>query len=163
MITSCGSKGLTSTPSHPAARACFVDRLERAGQQQDRNVLQLGRLLDEHGDFIAITFRHSDIRQDDVGRILLHPVDRLLPIADGNDLDVFLGKRQFDDALDRDAIVCEQQLWGIFVRAYDAAWSKSIDLEACGISPPKLRNRSPANKFVTSFPVHVHAIAQKCP
>ena len=39
LITSCGSNGLASTPSQPRFGALgLVDRLERAGQQHDRNV-----------------------------------------------------------------------------------------------------------------------------
>ena len=35
--------------------------------------------------------------------------DGLLAVADGDDLDVLVGERQLDDALNRDAVVGEQQ------------------------------------------------------
>ena len=36
--------------------------------------------------------------------------DRLLAVADGDDLDVLVGERQLDDALNGDAVVGEEQL-----------------------------------------------------
>ena len=35
--------------------------------------------------------------------------DRLIAVADGDDLDVLVGERQLDDALNRDAVVGQEQ------------------------------------------------------
>ena len=111
LITSCGSNGFTSTPSHPTERARdFVDRLERAGQQHHRNVGKGRRPLDEGRHLVAVAFGHADVGQDDVGTIALDALDRVSAVADGDDLDVLVGERQLDDTLNRDGIIGEQQL-----------------------------------------------------
>ena len=68
-----------------------------------------GELLDVRGDFVAVAARHPDVGQHDVGRIGVEARDRLVAVADGDDLDVLVGERQLDDALDRDAVVGEQK------------------------------------------------------
>ena len=39
----------------------------------------------------------------------LEALDGLIAVADGDDGHVLIGKRQFDDALNRDAVVCEKE------------------------------------------------------
>src|SRR5260221_1970992 len=91
-------------------RAGLVDRLERAGQQHDGNVRQRGIALDEGRHFVAVALRHPDVREHDVGTIALDAIDRLLTVSHGDDLDVFVRERQLDDALDRDAVIRQQEL-----------------------------------------------------
>jgi hypothetical protein len=96
-------------------RACLVDRLERAGQQHHRNVRQPRRLLDELRHFIAVTARHPDVGEHDVGRRRLQTLNRLLAVADRGHLDVLVGERQLDDALNRDAVVGQEEVYGTLV------------------------------------------------
>jgi hypothetical protein len=93
---------------HP--RPPFVDRFERAGEQDHGNV-RGGRVpFDERRDLIAVALGHADIRENDVGAIALHPLDRFLPVADGRDLHVLVRERQLDDALNRHAVIGQQEL-----------------------------------------------------
>jgi hypothetical protein len=73
---------------------------------------QLGRLLHERRHLEAVAFRHPDVGQDDVGLFGTNALDRLPAVADGADVDVFVGKGQLDHALDRHAVVGKQQLVG---------------------------------------------------
>ena len=69
-----------------------------------------GIALDERGDLVAVTFRHPDVGKDDVGTVALDVLDGVLAISDGDDLHVFVRERQLDDALDRDAVIRQQEL-----------------------------------------------------
>jgi len=86
-----------------------VDRLERAGQQDDRDVRERRRLLDERGDRVAIALRHADIGQHNVGRLAFDPLDRLTSVGDGDDPDTGVSKRELDDATNGQAVVRQQQ------------------------------------------------------
>jgi hypothetical protein len=55
---------------------------------------------------------HPDIREDDLGPIALGARDRPLAVANRDHLHVFIRDPELDDALDRDAVVSEQQLVG---------------------------------------------------
>jgi len=61
------------------------------------------------GDVVAALARHADIHQDDVGRHRVQAGDRLVAVADGDDVDVFVGEGQLDDALNRHAVIGEEQ------------------------------------------------------
>ena len=61
----------------------FVDWLARHGQQHDRNVRQRGILLDERGNVVAVTLRHTGVGQHDVRRIRRDLIDCLLSVPDG--------------------------------------------------------------------------------
>ena len=90
-------------------RLRLIHRLERAGQQQDRNVLQPRRLLDVLRHLVPGPPGHADVDQHDVGRVRLDSLDRLIAVADGDDLDVLVGEGQLDDALNRHAVVGEKK------------------------------------------------------
>ena len=94
-------------PGRGGAR--LIHGLERAGQEDDRNVRELRVLTNVIGDFVAVFSRHADVGEDDVGRRGFEPLDGLIAVADREDLDVLVGKCQLDDALNRDAIVGQQQ------------------------------------------------------
>ena len=81
LITHLGSKGFTSTPSHPTRAALLVDRLESARQQQHRDRAQVRLLLDEPRHFVAVHARHADVGQHDVGPVGGSAVDGLLAVA----------------------------------------------------------------------------------
>ena len=51
---------------------------------------QLRVVLDERGDLVAIAFRHADVGKDDVGALGPQAIDRLPPVADRGDGDVFI-------------------------------------------------------------------------
>ena len=109
-MTACGSKGLTSTSVASAFRnPVLIDRLEGSGQQQDRNVCELWRLLDVARDFVTVLARHRHIGKDDVRWMHVHARDGLVAVADGDDLDALVGKCQFDYALNRGAVVGQKQ------------------------------------------------------
>ena len=73
---------------------------------QPRRLLHVGR------HFVAVAARHADIGEHDIGRIGVQTGDGLIAVADGNHLDILVGECQFDDALNRDAVVGEQKLMG---------------------------------------------------
>ena len=87
----------------------LVHGLERTGQQENGNVRQARRLFDVIGHLVAVLAGHTDIGQDNIGRRGLEMGNRLVAVADGDDLDVLVGKRQFDDALDGDAVVSQKK------------------------------------------------------
>jgi hypothetical protein len=88
----------------------LVHRFERAGQQQHRDLAELGVLLHELGHLEAVPLGHADVRQDDVGMVRADAFDCLLAVANRDDLDVLVRKGQLDDPLDRDAVVGKQEL-----------------------------------------------------
>ena len=67
-------------------------------------------ILDEGRDLVAAPPGRPDIGKDDVGPLGRQPLDRLLPVVDGDDLDVLGREHQLDDALDGGAAVGEQEL-----------------------------------------------------
>jgi hypothetical protein len=92
-------------------RPNFVHRFEGPRQEQHGNMRQRRIRLDEGGDLVAVALGHPDVGEDDVRPIRLDALDRLTTVPHGQDLHVFVGKRQLDDALNGDAVIGEQQLW----------------------------------------------------
>ena len=92
------------------ARALFVDGLEGAREQQHRDVGQVGGALHERRHVVPVPLGHADICEDDVRALGFDALHGLLPVANGDDLDVFVREGQFDHALDRHAVVGEQEL-----------------------------------------------------
>jgi hypothetical protein len=90
--------------------ACLVDRLERTGEEQHRNVGEVGPPLDEGRDVVAAALGHADVGQHDVWQFDGNPRDRLLAVSDSYHLHVLAGERQLDDTLNRHAVVGEQEL-----------------------------------------------------
>ena len=72
-------------------------------------MLQPRRLLDVLRHFIPGPAGHADIDQHDVGRVRFDALNRLIAVADGDDLDGLVGERQLDDALNGDAVVGEKK------------------------------------------------------
>ena len=60
------------------------------------------------------------------GRRRVEAGDRLVAVADRDDLDVLVGKRQLDDALDGDAVVGEQQGVGTVRLSAMGAWNFTL-------------------------------------
>jgi hypothetical protein len=87
----------------------LIDRLERAGQQQHRDVLQAGRLLDVTRHFIPAFAGHADIDQHNVGWVRLDPLNRLIAVAHSDDGDVLVCECQLDHALNGYAVVGEKK------------------------------------------------------
>src|SRR5205823_13689318 len=54
---------------------------------------------------LSVLARHADVGEHDVGRRAVEALNGLIAIADGDDLDVLVSKRQLDDALNRHAVV----------------------------------------------------------
>ena len=103
----------------------------------------LGRLFTICGDFVAVALGHVDIRQHDIRRIRIEAVDCELSVSNRGHFDVFVGERQLDDALNRDAVVGQEefmrhpqsnQSWVLSVRWAD---SLSVSLARAGRSPPR--------------------------
>ena len=67
------------------------------------------RLFDVLRRLRSRSARHADIGQHDVGRRRLEPRDRLIAVADGDDVDFFVGERQLDDALNGDAVIGQKK------------------------------------------------------
>ena len=66
-------------------------------------------LADVARHLVAIAARHADVGKNDVGWCRFEALDGLVAIADRHNLDIFFGKRQFDDALNRHAVVGKKQ------------------------------------------------------
>lgn len=67
-------------------------------------------------DLVARPPGHRDVHQHDVGRLAVDGLDSLITVADRNHIDVFIGERELDDPLNRDAVVGEQELvWHLVV------------------------------------------------
>ena len=98
---------------HPVApggrRLRLIHGLERPGQQQDRNVPQPRRLLDVVRHLVSGPPGHADIDQHDIGRLRFDALDRLIAVADGDDLDVLVCEGQLDHALNGHAVVGEKK------------------------------------------------------
>ena len=92
------------------AGALLVHGLEGPREQQHRDVGQVRRALHERRHFVPVPLGHADIGQDDVRAFGLDALDGLLPVSDGDDLDVLVREGQLDHALNRDAVVSEQEL-----------------------------------------------------
>ena len=91
-------------------RAVLVDRLERASQEEHRDVREVRPALDERGNVVAAPLGHADIGQHDVWQLNGNARDGLLAVSDGYDLHVLSGERELDDALNGHAVVGEQEL-----------------------------------------------------
>jgi hypothetical protein len=87
----------------------LIHRLERPGQEQDRDMREAGSRLHEGSDLVPVPRRHAHVREDDVRGIGLDAIDRMLTVTDGNDPHVLVRKRQLDHALNGDAVVGEQE------------------------------------------------------
>ena len=83
----------------------LIDRLECAGQQDHGNVGKLRAAFHIRGDFVAVAFRHVDVGQDNIRWIGIEAVNCQLPVSDRRHFNVFVGKRQLDDTLNRDTVV----------------------------------------------------------
>ena len=68
---------------------------------------KVGRLLHVLGDVVAVSARHADVGEHDIGRHGVEPRDRLIAVAHSDDLDVFARERQLDDTLNRKAVVSQ--------------------------------------------------------
>ena len=93
-------------------RSRVIDRLERARQQDDGNVGEPGGFFDVLRDLVAVLAGHADVGQHDVRRRGVEARDRLVAVADRDDLDVLVRERQLDDALNGDAVVGEEERMG---------------------------------------------------
>ena len=68
-----------------------------------------GVCFDVGGHFVAALPGHADVDQQDVGGHGVEAGDGLVAVADGHDVDVFVGEGQFDDALNRHAVIGKKQ------------------------------------------------------
>ena len=101
------------TPSDPdLARALLIDRLERAGQQQNRHVLQPRHAADVRRQRVAVHLGQVHVDQHDVRLFGLEHLHGPAAVADRRDADVLVRERQFDHALDRDAAVGKKKRSG---------------------------------------------------
>ena len=66
---------------------------------------EVRRAFDVLRNFVSVLARHADVGEHDVGRRAVEALNGLIAIADGDDLDVLVSKRQLDDALNRHAVV----------------------------------------------------------
>ena len=71
---------------------------------QFRAALHIGRNL------VAVALRQVDIGQDNIWWIGVETLDRQLPVPDRRDFNVLIGKRELDDALNRDTVVGQEKL-----------------------------------------------------
>ena len=90
----------------------LVERLERPGQQDDRDPGARRIAPHERSDLVAVLARHADVGQHDVGLVPRDRFDGAGAVADRHDVDVLVRERQLDHALDRGAVVGQQQRVG---------------------------------------------------
>jgi hypothetical protein len=72
-------------------------------------VTQRRRSLDVLRHVVAVLARHADVGEHNVGWRRHELGDGLIAVADGDDGHVLVGKRQLDDALNRGAVVGQEQ------------------------------------------------------
>ena len=66
--------------------------------------------LDELADLVAVPARHEDVGEDEIEGVLAQLPKGKFTVADGDDIDSFIGERQVDDLLNRDAVIGQQDL-----------------------------------------------------
>ena len=88
----------------------LVHRLERAGEEEHGDVLEVGVSLDERRNLVAASLRHADIGENDVRTIRRNARNRLFAVTDSDHLHVLTRKGELDHPLNRDAVVGQQQL-----------------------------------------------------
>jgi hypothetical protein len=93
-------------------RARLVERLERAGEEEHRDVREPRIGLHRLADLVAVPPRHDDVREDDVGPELLRLRHRVLAVVDGGDSVVLVREGDAHDLLDRDRVVREEKVLG---------------------------------------------------
>jgi hypothetical protein len=72
-------------------------------------VRQVWPALDERGHVIPASLGHPDISEHDIGPFDRDTRDGLFAISDGDDLHILSRERQLDDALNRYAVIGEQE------------------------------------------------------
>jgi hypothetical protein len=91
--------------------ACLlvVHGLERTCQKKQRNVLQPRNAAHVRRERIAVDFGQGRHRQHHVRQLGLEHLDRLAPVGDGSDTDVFVREGEFHHTLDGYAAVGEKE------------------------------------------------------
>jgi hypothetical protein len=107
------------------AGARLVEGLERAGEEQYRDVLQRRIGLERLADLVAVLPRHHDIRDDDVRPELPGPGDGVLSVVNRGDLEVLACESDAHDLLDRDGIIREEEVLGHGLLGGDRAGARS--------------------------------------
>ena len=97
-----------------APRPLGVVRLERAVQKQDRDIAQFGNAPEGLADLVAIELRHDHVAQDDVGQEGSGLLDGKAPVSCGDHFELVRREGQFDDLLNGDAVVGEEQFFSHF-------------------------------------------------
>ena len=93
-------------------RPRLVHRLERTGEQQHGQACKRRPATDELDKLVPVPPGHGDIGQHQIRCRLRDGIDRPVAIRNRHDDDVLLGKGQFHDPPDRDAVVGEEDsLW----------------------------------------------------
>jgi hypothetical protein len=91
------------------SQLCLVDILERPGQHEHRDVLQLGLAADVPRQVVAADLRQRRRDQHDVGPGRRDSSHGLPPVGGGDDRDRLAGECQRDHALHGDVVVREQK------------------------------------------------------
>jgi hypothetical protein len=85
----------------------LVERLEGAGEEEHRDVLQRRVGLQRLAQLVAVLPRHDDVGEDDVGLDGAGLRERVLAVVHRRDLVVLGGERDAHDLLDRDGVIRE--------------------------------------------------------
>jgi hypothetical protein len=91
------------------AGAGLVEGLEGAGEEENRDLAQLGVALHRLADLVAVPPRHDHVGEDDVGAELARAADRVLAVVHRDDLEVLAREGDAHDLLDGDRVVSEEQ------------------------------------------------------
>ena len=87
----------------------LVERLERSGQQQHRDMLQCRLLLDGGTQLVAVFPGHVDVGQHQVGHQFLGPGIGAVAVVGNGQLVIFMGEGDLDHLLDGNAVIGQQQ------------------------------------------------------
>ena len=88
-------------------RPILVEGLEGAGEENHRDMQARRVRLDLLTDLVPVLARHDHVADHHVGIALRQFGQELLPGGDGDDIEFRLGKCEFDDLLDGQAVVSE--------------------------------------------------------
>jgi hypothetical protein len=120
-------------------RALLVKGFKRSGQQDDRHRGDCRFRPQGGAHLIAILVRHDKIQQHEIWPHLAGLSDGLLPAARLDEDKVFLAESQFDDLLDRDAVIRDQNSGRHAILLSDRALSNSVTLRAMLSARAELR------------------------
>ena len=88
-----------------------VERLERPGEQDDRDARGRRVLLDLLADLVAVLLGHHDVGENEIGRVLPRFLESEPAVRDARQQIFGVGEHQLDDFLNGQAVVGHEDLF----------------------------------------------------